>query len=64
MELVYFVQNKRTRQVLNKQGTWSRDFGSYRLAEFASEVEATAAFPVGVECIAVEKKKKPSEEKP
>ena len=62
MELVYFVQNKRTRQVLNKQGTWSRDFGSYRLAEFASEVEATAAFPVGVECVAVEKKK-PSEEK-
>lgn len=62
MELVYFVQNKRTRQVLNKQGTWSRDFGSYRLAEFVSEVEATAAFPVGVECVAVEKKK-PSEEK-
>ena len=62
MELVYFVQNKRTRQVLNKQGTWSRDFGSYRLAEFASEVEATAAFPVGVECVVVGKKK-PTEEK-
>ena len=63
MEFIYFVQNKRTRQVLNRQGTWSRDFGSYRLAEFASEVEATAAFPAGVECVAVEKKK-PSEEKP
>ena len=63
MELVYYVQNKRTRQVLNKQGTWSRDFGSYRLAAFATEAEATAAFPAGVECAAVAKKK-PSEETP
>lgn len=61
MELVYYVQNKRTRQVLNRQGTWSRDFGSYRLAEFASEAEATAAFPAGVECVVVEKKKTPEE---
>jgi hypothetical protein len=64
VELVYFVQNKRTRQVLNRQGTWSRDFGSYRLATFATEAEATAAFPAGVECVVVEKKKKPSEETP
>ena len=61
MELVYYVKNKRTRQVLNRQGTWSRDFGSYRLAEFASEAEATAAFPVGVDCVVVEKKKIPEE---
>ena len=61
MELVYYVKNKRTRQVLNRQGTWSRDFGSYRLAEFASETEATAAFPAGVECVVVEKKKTPEE---
>ena len=63
MELVYFVQNKRTRQVLNKQGTWSRDFGSYRLASFTTDTEATAAFPAGVECVVVGKKK-PTEETP
>ncbi len=63
MELIYFVQNKRTRQVLNKQGTWSRDFGSYRLASFATEAEATAAFPAGVESVVVGKKK-PTEETP
>ena len=32
--------------------------GSYRLAEFASEAEATAAFPVGVECLIVSKERK------
>jgi hypothetical protein len=55
---VYYVQNKKTREVLNQQGTWSRDFGSYRLAEFATEVEAVAAFPAGVECIFVKRERK------
>jgi hypothetical protein len=55
---IYYVQNKKTREVLNQQGTWSRDFGSYRLAEFASEAEATAAFPAGVECIFVKRERK------
>ena len=61
MTTVYFVRNKRTREVLNKQGTWSRDFGSYRLAEFASEAEATAAFPPGVECVIVKRDRKEGE---
>lgn len=55
---VYYVQNKKTREVLNQQGTWSRDFGSYRLAEFASEGAATAAFPAGFECIVVKRERK------
>lgn len=55
---VYYVQNKKTRQVLNQQGTWSRDFGSYRLAEFSSEAEATAAFPAGVDCAVVKRERK------
>lgn len=55
---VYYVQNKKTREVLNQQGTWSRDFGSYRLAEFASEGAATSAFPAGVECIVVKRERK------
>jgi len=58
MATVFYVRNKKTREVLNKQGTWSRDMGSYRLAEFASEAEATAAFPVGVECLIVSKERK------
>lgn len=55
---VYYVRNKKTREVLNQQGSWSRDFGSYRLAEFASEAEATAAFPAGVECVVVKRERK------
>ena len=55
---IYYVQNKGTREVLNQQGTWSRDFGSYRLAEFASEAEAAAAFPAGVECVVVKRERK------
>lgn len=55
---VYYVQNKKTREVLNQQGTWSRDFGSYRLAEFVSEADATAAFPAGVECVVVKRERK------
>jgi hypothetical protein len=58
MATVFYVRNKKTREVLNKQGTWSRDMGSYRLAEFASEAEATAAFPAGVECLIVSKERK------
>jgi len=56
--IVYYVRNKQTRKILNQQGGWSRDFGSYRLAEFATEAEATAAFPAGVESIVVERKRK------
>lgn len=55
---VYYVRNAKTREVLNQQGTWSRDFGSYRLAEFPSEGAATAAFPVGVECVVVKREPK------
>ncbi len=55
---IYYVQNKGTREVLNQQGTWSRDFGSYRLAEFATEALATAAFPAGVECVVVKRERK------
>jgi len=55
---VYYVQNKKTREVLNQQGTWSRDFGSYRLAEFASEADATAALPAGTECVVVKRERK------
>jgi hypothetical protein len=54
---VYYVQNTK-RGILNQQGTWSRDFGSYRLAEFATEAEATAAFPAGVECVVVKRERK------
>ncbi len=56
--IVYYVRNKQTREILNQQGSWSKDFGSYRLAEFASEAEATAAFPAGVECIVVKRERK------
>ncbi len=62
MTSIYFVRNKRTREILNKQGTWSRDFGSYRLAEFNAEADAIAAFPPGVECVVVKKEIK--EKKP
>lgn len=54
----YYVRNQKTREILNQQGGWSRDFGSYRLAEFASEAEATAAFPAGVDCIVVKRERK------
>lgn len=55
---VYYVRNAKTREVLNQQGTWSRDFGSYRLAEFPSEGAATAAFPAGIECVVVKRELK------
>lgn len=55
---VYYVRNKKTREILNQQGSWSRDFGSYRLAEFTTEAEATAAFPAGIECIVVQRERK------
>jgi hypothetical protein len=55
---VYYVQNKKTREVLNQQGSWSRDFGSYRLAEYATEADATAAFPAGIECVVVKRERK------
>jgi hypothetical protein len=58
---VYYVRNKKTREVLNQQGTWSRDFGSYRLAEFATEAEAIAAFSAGVECVSVKRDRKGGE---
>lgn len=58
---VYYVRNAKTREVLNQQGTWSRDFGSYRLAEFSTEALATAAFPAGVECAVVKRERKGGE---
>jgi hypothetical protein len=58
MEVDYYVQNKKTQEVLNRQGTWSEYFGSYRLATFTTHMEAEAAFPSGVECIVVSKKKR------
>lgn len=54
---VFYVRNRKTREILNQQGSWSRDFGSYRLAEFATEAEAIAAFPAGVECVAVKRER-------
>jgi len=55
---IFYVRNKKTREILNQQGSWSRDFGSYRLAEFPSEAEATAAFPAGIECVVVKRERK------
>ena len=58
MAKIYYVQNKVTSEILNKKGGWSEKLTSYRLAEFASEEEAKAAFPNGVECeVAVRNKK-------
>lgn len=58
MQKVYYVQNKRTREVLNAKGGWSDKITSYRLAEFASEADAQAAFPAGVDCEIVVRNKK------
>ena len=58
MQKVYYVQNKRTRKVLNAKGGWSEKLTSYRLAEFASEAEAQAAFPAGIDCDVVSRNKK------
>lgn len=55
---VYYVRNVRTREILNQQGTWSRDFGSFRLAEFTTEADALAAIPEGVECVVIRKTQK------
>lgn len=54
----YYVRNQKTREVLNQHGSWSRDFGSYRLAEFPTEAAATAAFPAGVDCVVVKRERK------
>lgn len=54
----YYVRRVDTREILNQQGTWSRDFGSYRLAEYETQEAATAAFPEGVACVVVEREKK------
>lgn len=53
MAKTYYVQNKRTHEVLNQKGGWSANLASYRLAEFDSEDAATAAFVDGVECVVV-----------
>jgi len=50
MAQVYFVENKRTQEILNLKGGWSNSVGSYRLAEFDTEDAAKAAFPAGVDC--------------
>lgn len=58
MKRVYYVQNKRTKEVLNGKGGWSDGLTSYRLAEFETETAAVAAFPVGVECVVAVRTKK------
>ena len=50
MEKIYYVENKRTREILNLKGGWSDSIKSYRVATFDTEAAATAAFPPGVEC--------------
>lgn len=55
---VFFVQNKRTLQVLNLKGGWSDGLGSYRLAQFATLEDATAVIPEGVDCKVVSRKVK------
>lgn len=50
MPKVYHIINKRTKEALNQKGGWSDGIKSYRVAEFASEAEAQAAFPAGIDC--------------
>lgn len=50
MKKIYLVQNIRTREILNLKGGWSDRPTSYRVAEFATEAEAKAAFPKGTDC--------------
>jgi hypothetical protein len=58
MSTVYYVRNKRTRELLNQKGTWSQDFGSYRLASFDTETAAEASFPPGIECSVIKRERK------
>lgn len=62
MQKVYYVVNKTTKKVLNQKGEWSEKLTSYRLAEFASEDEAKAAFPPGVACTVATRNKKESDQ--
>lgn len=50
MAKTFYVQNKKTREMLNRKGTWSKSTASYRLAEFNTAAEAESAFPQGAEC--------------
>ncbi len=51
MSRVYHVVNERTKEALNQKGGWSDSVKSYRVAEFATEAEAQAAFPEGIDCV-------------
>lgn len=50
MKKIYFVQNSKTREILNLKGGWSDGPTSYRVATFDSEAAARAAFPADVTC--------------
>ncbi len=58
MPKVFYVVNKQTTEVLNQKGGWSERLTSYRLAEFATEEAAKAAFPAGVPCEVTARNKK------
>jgi hypothetical protein len=48
--MTYYVQDKRTKKILNLSGGWSESPRSYRVREFQTEGEALAAIPEGVPC--------------
>lgn len=50
MSQSYYVQNKRTKKILNLSGGWSDSPRSYRVHEFRTEEDAVAAIPEGVDC--------------
>lgn len=62
MARVFYVKNKKTKEILNQKGGWSDSVNSYRVSEFNTENEATAAFPAGVDCEVVSINRK--EDKP
>jgi hypothetical protein len=64
MEKIYYVQNRRTREILNQKGAWSKGIKSYRVATFDTEDDAKAAFPQGVDCQVLPGWKKPAKTLP
>lgn len=50
MDRIFYVRDRFNGRYLNRKGGWSRDLRSYRLAEFATEEEATNAIPSGTNC--------------
>lgn len=57
MSLVFLIRKREDGKYLNQKEDWSNSIISYRLKEFNSEEEATAAIPKGIECTVVKKNK-------